>query len=266
MPCLAGRASAPADLPTTPDARAKLVGQPAALIVQPEQIALKGPHATQQIVITGRYADGNLRDLTHVAEVAIESSDVALLDADRFLWARKNGVTNLVVKAGKHTIKVPIIVADADRPQPVSFRNEVIAALNVGGCNAGACHGTPTGKNGFKLSLRGYDPASDYIQLTRDVLGRRTDRQNPLMSLMLQKGLGRVPHEGGTRFAADQHPRADDPRLARARASPTTRRSCRRQEGRSAARATACSTPRPAISSWPCSPTSPTAPSAMSPA
>ena len=41
---------------------------------------------------------------------------------------------------------------------PVSFRNEVIAALNVGGCNSGACHGTPTGKNGFRLSLRGYDP------------------------------------------------------------------------------------------------------------
>ncbi len=26
---------------------------------------------------------------------------------------------------------------------------------------------------------------------------------------MLQKGLGRVPHEGGQRFAADEHPRPD---------------------------------------------------------
>src|SRR5262249_32251747 len=38
-------------------------------------------------------------------------------------------------------------------------------------------------------------------QLTRDVLGRRTDRQNPDDSLIMQKALGRVPHEGGTRFA-----------------------------------------------------------------
>src|SRR5262249_26553535 len=89
---------------------------------------------------------------------------------------------------------------------PVSFRREVIASLNVGGCNQGACHGTPSGKNGFRLSLRGYDPATDYIQLTRDVFGRRTDKLNPLASLIMQKALGRIPHEGGTRFSADSTP------------------------------------------------------------
>ena len=55
----------------------------------------------------------------------------------------------------------------------------MIAALNVGGCNAGACHGTPSGKNGFKLSLRGFDPAADFLQLTRDQFGRRTDKHDP---------------------------------------------------------------------------------------
>jgi hypothetical protein len=74
--------------------------------------------------------------------------------------------------------------------------------MNVGGCNMGACHGTPSGKNGFRLSLRGFDPALDYVQLTRDVFGRRSDRLNPEASLILQKGLGRVPHEGGVRFTA----------------------------------------------------------------
>ena len=97
-------------------------------------------------------------------------------------------------------------MTDLDKPHATSFRNEVIAALNVGGCNAGACHGTPSGKNGFKLSLRGFDPAADYLQLTRDVLGRRTDRQQPDASLILQKGLGRVPHEGGQRFLPDSVP------------------------------------------------------------
>src|SRR5207245_6901216 len=51
-----------------------------------------------------------------------------------------------------------------------------------------------------RLSLRGYDPAADYVQLTRDVLGRRTDRLDPNASLILQKALGRVPHEGGLRL------------------------------------------------------------------
>jgi hypothetical protein len=70
----------------------------------------------------------------------------------------------------------------------------------------GACHGTPSGKNGFKLSLRGYDPAADYAQLTRDALARRTSINNPDASLILQKALGRVPHEGGQRFAAGSVP------------------------------------------------------------
>ena len=55
---------------------------------------------------------------------------------------------------------VPLVVKDLEKPQPVQFRNELVAALNVGGCNAGACHGTPSGKGGFKLSLRGFDPAA----------------------------------------------------------------------------------------------------------
>src|SRR5207244_4054716 len=127
-------------------------------------------------------------------------------DDEQFLVAKKNGATHLIVEAGPQTMKVAVSVRDLDKAQPVSFRNDVIAALNVGGCNSGACHGTPSGKNGFKLSLRGYDPASDYLQLTRDVLGRRTDRQGPMSSLIMQKALGRVPHEGGSRFPASSVP------------------------------------------------------------
>src|SRR5207247_10130675 len=104
------------------------------------------------------------------------------------------------IKARKQVARVPIMTKDFDEAQPVSFRNDVIAAFNVGGCNAGACHGTPSGKNGFKLSLRGFDPDADFLQLTRDVLGRRTDRHFPEASLIYQKALGRVPHEGGQRY------------------------------------------------------------------
>ncbi len=84
--------------------------------------------------------------------------------------------------------------------KPVSFRNEVMAVLSRGGCNQGACHGNQNGKNGFKLSLRGEDPAFDLAALTRDTLGRRTDRLNPDASLLLSKAVGAVPHEGGKRF------------------------------------------------------------------
>jgi hypothetical protein len=93
--------------------------------------------------------------------------------------------------------------ARADEPPPVDFRTDVIAALSRAGCNAGSCHGSPQGKNGFRLSLRGFDPDVDYQTLVRDGEGRRTDRESPDDSLMLLKGGGRTAHQGGVRFRHD---------------------------------------------------------------
>jgi hypothetical protein len=192
--------------PSDPAQRAALVGQPVALVVQPETVLLSGPRSRQQVVVSGRYADGTVRDLTPFCELACEANDLVEIAADGHLTPRKNGSSALVARAGKQSVRVPVLVRDFDKPQPIRFRHDLIAALNVGGCNQGACHGTPSGKNGFKLSLRGFDPEADYLQLTRDVLGRRTDRQRPEESLIWKKALGRVPHEGGQRFTARSLP------------------------------------------------------------
>jgi hypothetical protein len=96
-----------------------------------------------------------------------------------------------------------VLPAGAVQAAPVSFRNDVMAVLSRAGCNQGACHGNQNGKNGFKLSLRGQDPDFDLDALTRDTLGRRTDRLHPEASLILAKATGRVPHEGGKRFERD---------------------------------------------------------------
>ena len=191
-----------ATVPTDPKERARLVGQPTAIEVRPAAVTLDCPRAAQQMTVTGKYADGTVRDLTPFAAFASDTPD--LLDTTGgYVRGKRNGNTQLSVQVGGRTARVPVTVSRFDTADPVSFRHEVIAGLNVGGCNAGACHGTPSGKNGFKLSLRGFEPAQDYIQLTRDVWGRRTDKQDAYASLLLQKGLGRVPHEGGARFGAD---------------------------------------------------------------
>ena len=54
-------------------------------------------------------------------------------------------------------------------------RHEVVALLSKAGCNMGACHGNLNGKWGFRLSLRGDDPAADLSSLARDASGRRVD-------------------------------------------------------------------------------------------
>ncbi len=91
----------------------------------------------------------------------------------------------------------------ADEPRPVDFRTDVIAALSHVGCNQGSCHGSPQGKNGFRLSLRGHDPDLDLFTLTRAEMGRRVDKERPENSLFLLKGTGRLPHQGGVVLRAN---------------------------------------------------------------
>jgi hypothetical protein len=85
----------------------------------------------------------------------------------------------------------------------VTFLRDVAPILNKVGCTAGACHGAAKGKNGFKLSLRGYDPRLDYEALLYDLAGRRFNRADPRQSLMLAKPSQEVAHGGGRRFAKD---------------------------------------------------------------
>ena len=84
--------------------------------------------------------------------------------------------------------------------QPVSFRNDVMAVLSKAGCNQGTCHGNATGKGGLMLSLRGDDPAADFVRLSHGDHGRRANRFEPDRSLLLLKPTMQVPHVGGRRL------------------------------------------------------------------
>ncbi len=84
--------------------------------------------------------------------------------------------------------------------EPVTFLRDVAPILNKVGCTSGTCHGAAKGKNGFKLSLRGYDPQYDYEALLYDLSARRFNRADPAKSLMLSKPTQQVAHGGGLRF------------------------------------------------------------------
>ena len=132
-----------------------------------------------------------------------------------------NGTATIVAAAGS------VEVEDDRRrsrgwssPAPVSFRNDVIPAFSQAGCNMGACHGTPTGKGGFKLSLRGYLPDQDYIdphprgRRPADQPARRRDQPDP------PQAAGRGPARGGP--AA--RPRTPRPTSSSTTGSPRGRR------------------------------------------
>src|SRR5207244_5011120 len=92
---------------------------------------------------------------------------------------------------------IPATVSGQRIDYQVSFTKDVMPALSRLGCNAGTCHGSAQGKNGFQLSLRGYDPQFDHRALIDDMAGRRFNRAAPDRSLMLMKPAGAVPHMGG---------------------------------------------------------------------
>ena len=68
---------------------------------------------------------------------------------------------------GRQDATVPVTVLGLNTPVHVDFAHDVAPVLSRLGCNAGTCHGSAQGKNGFKLSLRGYDPIFDVRALDR---------------------------------------------------------------------------------------------------
>jgi len=86
--------------------------------------------------------------------------------------------------------------------ESISFIKDVMPVLNKAGCTSGPCHGGAKGKNGFKLSLRGYDPEFDYRAIVHEVAGRRVNRTEPAQSLLLLKPTNQLGHGGGLRLEA----------------------------------------------------------------
>ena len=97
------------------------------------------------------------------------------------------------------TIVIAACSATAASAQEVEFRRHVSPLLYQLGCSAGQCHGSFSGKGGFRLSLFSGSPDMDY-QNIRAAFNRRLDAQDPEKSLLLLKPTGQIEHMGGIRL------------------------------------------------------------------
>ena len=114
-----------------------------------------------------------------------------------------NGSATLSAKVGGRSASATISVENVAEDEPWNFQNHVLSVMTKAGCNSGACHGAAAGKNGMRLTLRGYGPEVDYDVLTRQALGRRVVKTAPAESLILLKPTGAIEHGGGVRFTPD---------------------------------------------------------------
>ncbi len=107
---------------------------------------------------------------------------------------------NAPAPAASPAAPAPVPVPALQLDHPMSFKNDVMPILTKAGCNTGGCHGSARGRDGFHLSLFGYDPDGDYERITREMGARRINLAMPEESLVLLKATGSVPHTGGKRF------------------------------------------------------------------
>ncbi len=197
------------------------------LAIQPGSVELNGPEARQQLLAEASLPD-HQEDWTRKAEWRSSNPKVAIVDATGELRPIGDGDATITAVTNGRTATAVVHVKNSQTPHTWSFRNDVIPVMTKVGCNGGACHGALAGKNGFKLTLRGYDPDVDYDTLTRQSVGRRVDPEEPARSLMLLKPTMAVPHGGGKRFDTNSleykilsgwiaegmpRPRDDDPQV-----------------------------------------------------
>lgn len=172
--------------------------------VDPTEITLNGLRDQQQLLVSGTLANGSgeTADLTRDAQYESLTPTIALVSPQGVIVPRGQGKAVIVVRYAGEEHKISVVVDGVGDGERVDFRTDVIAALSRAGCNQGACHGSPQGKGGFRLSLRGFDPALDFDTLTKEYSSRRTNVQDADRSLILLKAIGVTPHQGGIRFRA----------------------------------------------------------------
>lgn len=199
------------------------------ITVLPADITLTGPEARQRLLVQ-RVEDGRIGvELRNGLQFTSSNEAVARV-IDGVLTPTGNGQATVTVNVEGKSVTAKVLVEKFDVPHIWNYRNQVQSVLSKTGCNMGACHGATAGKNGFRLSLRGYDPEGDFLTLTRQARGRRIVPHDPGRSLLLTKPTGLIPHKGGLRFREDSleyrviaewiaqghpGPTADDPKVTR---------------------------------------------------
>lgn len=167
-----------------------------AIEAQPAAIEFQRRFQYVQVLLTGVTDAGDRLDVTRMAEAQTPANVVAVSDRG-LVRATADGQGEIRFAVAGQSVAVPVSVSGQGADYQVSFVRDVMPTLSKLGCNAGTCHGSQDGKNGFKLSLRGYDAQFDFRALTDDLAGRRFNRTAPDHSLMLLKPSGGVPHVGG---------------------------------------------------------------------
>lgn len=172
---------------------------PKAIKVFPENIHLTTTRDRQSVIVQAFYENGITEDVTDKVAWRVSGGEV-VKQVKNVFTPLADGNATLTVSYSNLNVNVPIVVADSKVTKPISFKSDVMPVFMKTNCNTGSCHGAARGKDGFRLSLFGFDPDGDYHRITREIAGRRINLAMPSESLLMEKADGSVPHTGGKRI------------------------------------------------------------------
>lgn len=167
--------------------------------IAPTEFTLNGPRSQVQLLVSEAHKTA-ASDITRTAKYQSSDAKIAEVSAAGIVTPKGDGSATITATTAAGSATTKITVTNFTAPVTIDYRTDVMAALSRAGCSQGACHGSPQGKGGFRLSLRGFDAVGDLQTLVREGSSRRTNPFEPEQSLILKKGTGRVPHQGGVRF------------------------------------------------------------------
>ena len=170
--------------------------------VFPADVNLKFLRDRQSVVCRFTEPNGIHRNVTADAKFSFSDPTKAKIEKG-VVYPVADGQTSLKVEFNGQTVEIPVKVEAAKEDPAISFANDVMPVFMRNTCNSGGCHGAARGKDGFRLSLFGYNPAGDYFNLTRELPGRRINLATPEASMLLTKCSGEAPHSGGKLFTKD---------------------------------------------------------------
>ena len=188
-----------ADPPASVRRPATATSDVAEIRVQPAAVQLDGTLGRAQIVVTHVGRGDRSMDLTAAATFQSLAPGVATVTAAGRVVPLAAGTGRIRVRYAAHAVELPVSV-NTTNVGPINFVEDVIPVLSKAGCNQGACHGAQFGQGGLKLSLFGFAPEQDHPAITRQHNQRRISTVRPADSLLLQKPLMAVAHEGGKRL------------------------------------------------------------------
>ena len=184
-----------------------------------------------QLLVTGRLDSGEPIDVTRMVEPKLSADDRRGLAVGAGpAHGRRQGDARRSALAGQ-TVEVPVtVLGREDRGRRSTSSTTSTRSSRGSAATRGPATARPQGKNGFKLSLRGYDPLFDVRALTDDQAARRVNLASPDDSLMLLKPTGAVPARRRPGHAAGRAVLRDHPRLDRRRREARPDDAARRQD------------------------------------